>query len=160
MINLEIPAKLQNMQNMAHMLSAQVFRPITRKYDKAEHSKPVELYPVAEMLRGQMRGGEKKPAGEPVPGVKNGQNMLSVLATAEMSWGDVAMGVSIPGVGLGNAAIAAVGTPEQQEKYGKLWCAMAITEPSAGVTKYGCLRGRLRRPCSSSSRSSLAVCHS
>ena len=63
MINLEIPGKLQNVQNMARMLAVQVFRPITRKYDKAEHEKPVELYPIAEMLRSQMRGGEKKTGG-------------------------------------------------------------------------------------------------
>jgi len=132
MINLEIPGKLQNVQNMARMLAVQVFRPITRKYDKAEHEKPVELYPIAEMLRGQMRGGGgKKEGGEPA-GVKNGQNMTAVLGTQEMSWGDVAMGVATPGIGLGNAAIMAVGTPEQQEQYGKLWCAMAITEPGAG----------------------------
>lgn len=136
MINLEIPGKLQNVQNMARMLAVQVFRPITRKYDKAEHEKPVELYPIAEMLRSQMRGGEKKAGGEPsattTMATKNGQNMMAVLGTAEMSWGDVAMGVATPGIGLGNAAISAVGTPEQQEQYGKLWCAMAITEPGAG----------------------------
>lgn len=133
MINLEIPAKLQGAQNMARMLSVQVFRPITRKYDKAEHQKPVELYPIAEMIKASRDAaiGGKAPAssGE---GVKNGQNLSTVLATAEMSWGDVAMGVAIPGIGLGNAAIMAVGTPEQKEKYGKLWCAMAITEPGAG----------------------------
>ncbi|GAA3045904.1 hypothetical protein GCM10020000_27070 [Streptomyces olivoverticillatus] len=38
--------------------------------------------------------------------------------------------------------------------------AMAITEPSAGVTKYGCLRVRFLRPCSSSSRSCAPVTHS
>ncbi|MFN3586837.1 MAG: acyl-CoA dehydrogenase family protein [Moraxellaceae bacterium] len=135
-MNLEIPGKLQNVQNMARMLAVQVFRPITRKYDKAEHEKPVELYPIAELLRGQMRGGGKKEDGKKDSGesasVKNGQNMTAVLGTLEMSWGDVAMGVATPGIGLGNAAIMAVGTPEQQEQYGKLWCAMAITEPGAG----------------------------
>lgn len=40
--------------------------------------------------------------------------------------------LSIPGLGLGNAAIQAVGTPEQKEKFGGLHCAMAITEPGCG----------------------------
>lgn len=131
MINLELSSKLSNIQGMAHMLAQNVFRPISRKYDKAEHSKPVELYSVAEMIKaGMPSGGGDKAGGS--DGVKNGANMLAVLSTAEMSWGDVGMGVAIPGIGLGNAAIQAVGTPEQKEKYGKLWCAMAITEPGAG----------------------------
>lgn len=134
MINLELPGKLTKIQNMTRMLSMQAFRPITRKYDKAEHEKPVELYPLGEMLRSM--GGSAmsdKSAGDADKGsVKNGSNMTAVLATAEMSWGDVAMSVCIPGNGLGNAALMAVGTPEQKEKYGKLWCAMAITEPSVG----------------------------
>ncbi len=134
MINLELPGKLTKIQNMTRMLSMQAFRPITRKYDKAEHEKPVELYPLGEMLRnmsGSVLGGKAESDAEK-SSVKNGSNMTAVLATAEMSWGDVAMGVSIPGNGLGNAALMAVGTPEQKEKYGKLWCAMAITEPSVG----------------------------
>lgn len=40
--------------------------------------------------------------------------------------------LSIPGMGLGNAAISAVGTDAQKEKFGKMYCAMAITEPSCG----------------------------
>ncbi|MBD9415842.1 acyl-CoA dehydrogenase family protein [Pseudomonas sp. PDM16] len=134
MINLEVPAKLLTVPNMARTLAKQVFRPISRKYDKAEHAKPIELVPVADMIRttGVMNGPAEKGERAPSAGVKNGQNMMAVLTTAEMSWGDVAMLNSIPGLGLGNAAITAVGTPGQREKFGKLWCAMAITEPGAG----------------------------
>jgi acyl-CoA dehydrogenase len=38
----------------------------------------------------------------------------------------------MPRQGLGNAAIASVATPEQQERYAGTWAAMAITEPSTG----------------------------
>ncbi len=58
--------------------------------------------------------------------------MTGILAVEAMCWGDVGLMLSIPGSGLGNAAVMAVGTPEQKEKYGKLYCAMAITEPGAG----------------------------
>lgn len=133
MINLETPAKLLAVPNMARKLAEQAFRPITRKYDKAEHAKPVELEAVGEMIMAsglmRPRAGEDRPASE---GVRNGQNMSLVLTTAEMSWGDVAMLNSIPGLGLGNAAVAAIGTAEQKARFGKLWCAMAITEPGAG----------------------------
>ena len=37
-----------------------------------------------------------------------------------------------PGTGLGNAAIMAVGNPDQKALWGKRWAAMAITEPAAG----------------------------
>ena len=40
--------------------------------------------------------------------------------------------MTIPGMGLGNAAIDAVGTPDQKAKFGPKWAAMAITEPEAG----------------------------
>ena len=51
MINLEIPKKLQQVQQMAHQLSATVFRPISRKYDRIEHcDTPEELKPVAQMM--------------------------------------------------------------------------------------------------------------
>jgi acyl-CoA dehydrogenase len=59
--------------------------------------------------------------------------MMGIMGVEAMCWGDVGLMLSIPGAsGLGNAAIMAVGTPEQKEKYGKLYCAMAITEPGAG----------------------------
>ena len=54
-------------------------------------------------------------------------------------WGDVGLYLSIPDPGLGGAAVAAAGTPEQKERFlarfkgdKPTWGAMAITEPSAG----------------------------
>lgn len=131
MINLELPQKLIGMKQMTHQLAAGVFRPISRKYDAIEHSEtPVELAPVAQMMSAarSMQGG----SGGKSEGVKNGANMMGVLAVEEMCWGDVGLMLSIPGNGLGNAAIMAVGTAEQKEQFGKMYCAMAITEPGAG----------------------------
>src|SRR5262249_55999166 len=64
--------------------------------------------------------------------VKNGTNLASVLGISEMCWGDVGLLLALPRQGLGNSAIASVGTPEQQEKFGTLWASMAITEPDTG----------------------------
>ena len=51
----------------------------------------------------------------------------------EISWGDVALMLSVPRQGLGNAAISGVATDEQLERLGKdVWAAMAITEPGFG----------------------------
>ena len=62
----------------------------------------------------------------------NGGNMQSVVNVMETSWGDVGLMLSIPYQGLGNSAIAAVATDEQLERFGKVWAAMAITEPGFG----------------------------
>ena len=133
MINLELPKKLQMAQQMSHQVAASVFRPIARKYDKIEHcDTPEELIPLGQMIKGMGTGSSG--AGQESTGdsVKNGANMTQVLTTGEMSWGCIGLMLSIPGLGLGNAAIQAVGTPEQKERFGGLHCAMAITEPGCG----------------------------
>ncbi|PRC49808.1 acyl-CoA dehydrogenase, partial [Mycobacterium sp. ITM-2017-0098] len=73
------------------------------------------------------RDGEDGPKGN-----INGGNMSAVLNIIEVSWGDVALVLSIPFQGLGNAAISGVATDEQLARLGKVWAAMAITEPDFG----------------------------
>ena len=58
--------------------------------------------------------------------------MSALLNALEVSWGDVALLLTVPYQGLGNAAISAVATKDQLSKWGKVWAAMAITEPSFG----------------------------
>ena len=58
--------------------------------------------------------------------------MAAALQALEASWGDAAMLLSIPFQGLGNAAISAVATDEQLQRLGRVWAAMAITEPGFG----------------------------
>ncbi|MFW6023878.1 MAG: acyl-CoA dehydrogenase, partial [Myxococcota bacterium] len=43
MISLEVPKKLKPFVQQAHMVAEQVLRPISRKYDRAEHAYPKEL---------------------------------------------------------------------------------------------------------------------
>ncbi|MBA4024197.1 MAG: crotonobetainyl-CoA dehydrogenase [Gordonia sp.] len=143
-INLELPKKLNVTVDQAHQAAAQIFRPISRKYDLAEHSYPVELDTLASLYDGLNeagaagagadggRGQKQEKKDLPAGAVVNGGNMQSVLNTMETSWGDVGLMLSIPYQGLGNAAIAAVASEEQLEKFGKVWAAMAITEPSFG----------------------------
>ena len=47
-------------------------------------------------------------------------------------WGDYSIRLKQSGGGLGNAALSAAGTKEQQEKWGHLTLSMAITEPGCG----------------------------
>ncbi|MDB4972086.1 MAG: acyl-CoA dehydrogenase [Myxococcaceae bacterium] len=151
MINLEIPNKLKPLIAQAHQVGLNIFRPISRKYDTAEHDEPKELRMFGAIMRGMSDGGssaglnakEDKSANgsmtkssEASEGkaltIKNGSQMATLLGMLELCWGDVGLALSIPGQGLGNAAITAVATPEQKERFGSKWAAMAITEPNAG----------------------------
>ena len=133
MINLELSAAHQETYNNLRMVAEHMMRPYSRKYDKEEHSYPKELEEVAKLLEGG--GGTAKGSGKAKPdreGVQNGGNLLSVSAYEALCWGDVGLMLSMPGRGLGNAAINAVGTPEQIKEFSKSYAAMCITEPGTG----------------------------
>jgi acyl-CoA dehydrogenase len=137
---LELPKKLELVVNQAHQVAKNIFRPISRKYDRAEHDYPKELDMLAALMDGLNAGGGSKGAGIETlqqdeghgEGVRNGGNMSTCVGMTELCWGDVGLALSIPRQGLGNAAITAVGNPEQKERFGGVWAAMAITEPGAG----------------------------
>jgi acyl-CoA dehydrogenase len=138
-INLEMPKKLQAVIDKGHAGAAEMLRPISRKYDLAEHAYPVELDTLADLFEGiseaktiSFAGAEAFRGTDGPKGNVNGGNMSAVLNVIEVSWGDVALMLSVPFQGLGNAAISGVATDEQLERLGKVWAAMAITEPSFG----------------------------
>lgn len=136
MINLELPQKVLTMQQMTRAAAQGMLRPIARKYDKLEHADSVpELVPLAAMISGgsgNAMASVTRAEKDKDNSVKNGNNMMGIVSTAEMAGGCVGLMLSIPGMGLGNAAIGAVGTPEQKDKWAKKYCAMAITEPGTG----------------------------
>ncbi|MGB8222596.1 MAG: acyl-CoA dehydrogenase family protein [Polyangiales bacterium] len=140
MIYLEVPKHLRQLANQAHQVAKHVFRPISRKYDRAEHDYPKELDLLAALMDGLNAGSGQKGARidslqrDEVShdGVRNGANMSTCLALTELCWGDIGLALSIPRQGLGNAAITAVADPEQRKRFEGVWAAMAITEPGAG----------------------------
>ena len=142
MISLDDPRKLVPLRDQAHQVAMNMLRPISRKYDRAEHDYPEELDLLAAMIDGLSESGASSGAGaggvrrtEPAADddtVRNGTNLASVLGIAEMCWGDVALLLSLPRQGLGNSAIASVASPEQQERFAGVWASMAITEPDTG----------------------------
>jgi acyl-CoA dehydrogenase len=139
MINLEISPGHQNLANMIHGMAKGMIRPLARKYDTLEHEKAVELENLAKMMEkmgggmGGLGGAKKdKKEGESEPQIKNGTQMLGVIGAMEMCWACTGLTMAIPGMGLGNAAIDAVATDEQKERFGKVFAAMAITEPGCG----------------------------
>jgi acyl-CoA dehydrogenase len=141
MINLEIPKKFRPLVSQANQVATEVFRPISRKYDVAEHEYPKELDMLASLIDGMNEGsdiggagaaGVRRESNGKDQGNRNGSNLSTVLGIIELCWGDVGLLLSMPRQGLGNSAIASVATEEQLERYGGKWAAMAITEPEAG----------------------------
>jgi acyl-CoA dehydrogenase len=141
-MNLQTPKKFAMLVEQAHQVAANVFRPISRKYDKGEHDYPKELDMLASLLDGMNEGGDSvtgatsatgNPSADGMNGtVKNGSNMSTALGVMELCWGDVGFCLGMPRQGLGNAAIGAVANEEQLKRFKGIWAAMAITEPNTG----------------------------
>lgn len=141
-INLEVPKKHRALVDQAHQVAMNMLRPISRKYDIAEHEYPKELDMLAAMIDGLSESGASEGAGatgvrrdgndDDKTKVKNGANLASVTSVAEMCWGDTGLLLSMPRQGLGNSAIASVANDEQLERFKGRWASMAITEPSFG----------------------------
>ncbi len=144
MIDFELSPRIKATRNMIHMFAEQAVRPIARQYDENEHEKPAELLKMVQKFMGGGIGGafgteEKKEGEEPKEKKPRETNLAGAITVEEIFWGDAGIALSIPGPGLGGAAVQASGTPEQKEKFlarfsgdAPVWGAMAITEPEAG----------------------------
>ena len=139
-INLDDPRRFRPLRDQVHQVAMNMLRPISRKYDRAEHAYPKELDMLAAMADGLNESGTSEGAGaagvrrsdDGASGNKNGSNLASVMTVAEMCWGDTGLLLSMPRQGLGNSAIASVANDEQLERFAGTWASMAITEPSFG----------------------------
>jgi acyl-CoA dehydrogenase len=96
MINLELPRKIRGLTQQAHTVAEQVFRPISRQYDLAEHSYPKELDMLAAVIDGMdaavdhgsgAAGVRRVEPGAGEGGVRNGTNMSTVASIMELCWG-------------------------------------------------------------------------
>lgn len=123
-----------------HMAAEFLMRPIARQFDEEEHTDPWDFFNSmwehskgnkdASSMTGESDGGPKGP---------NERTLLACIQIEELAWGDAGLYLSIPNPGLGGAAVQAVGTKEQKQRFlGNFyedkpkWAAMAITEPHFG----------------------------
>lgn len=146
-IEFALPESIVNQTGLTKMMAEQVMRALARRYDEQEHARPWEYINViwpfiqqieaADLKRSMTKNGGNgaKPAEK-----KQGTGNLRMIHMIEtLSWGDAGIYLSTPSSALAGAAINAVGTPEQKERFLKRftqgdpkWGAMAMTEPHAG----------------------------
>jgi len=139
MIDFELSEAAQNLKTMVHGAAEAFMRPVSRQFDEDEHSIPWDFINFMwQITQGSDANlAAKKPAKDAVPAPE--RNLQLVVSIEELSWGDAGLYLSMPGPGLGGAAVAAAGTQEQKARFlsrfrgGKpKWAAMAITEPGCG----------------------------
>lgn len=139
-------------REMIRQLAVNMMRPISHEMDEHEHAEPQQYIDFMWNVMKQQAssgagtvfsggGGKKKDDGEPgKPKKPSTAQVLGNVIIEMLSWGDAGVYLATPAPGLGGAAVAAAGTPEQKEKFLKrfstsdkpVWGAMAITEPGAG----------------------------
>ncbi len=126
MIDFSLSPKTLKAVKIAHK-NAEYVRTLARYYDENEHAEFKE--DEKEQLK-RNNAALLKALAE--PGQGEGQFLTNIILGEERSWGDPVTAGAIATVGLGNAAIRAVATPEQKARFDNLHCAMAITEPGFG----------------------------
>jgi acyl-CoA dehydrogenase len=116
-----------------HQVAQEQMRPISRKYDLAEHQLPTEW---VDYWWNEGRSGPKKKSDAMTDGF-----ITICLQAEELCWGDAGLYLRMPTPALGGSAVSSAGTREQQKRFMSpfrekgghpIWGAMAITEPQAG----------------------------
>jgi len=126
MIDFSLTPEEEATLKKAHKEAEEVVRPLSRYYDEHEHESPKELIDRMWARRGEGGG-------------MLGMGVSGALGVEEACWGDAGLMLTVPGPGLGGAAIMASGTPDQMMRFLKRfnegepsWGAMAMTETGCG----------------------------
>ena len=143
MISFDIPEDIQEETRQIEQIAREIMQPNARYYDENEHERPTEfinaMWPIIRERNKQQFAARQDTASSQQPALDT--TILRVILRIEMmSWGDAGQYLCVPGGGLGNTAVQAVGTPEQKQRLlprfatgdEPVWSAMAITEPDAG----------------------------
>ena len=139
-INLEMPKKLQAVIEKGHQGAAEMLRPISRKYDLAEHAYPVELDTLANLFEGISEAKTISFAGaEAFRDADEARTKTTTAATCprcSMRWRSAgAMSRCCCRCrARASATPRSPASPPTSSWSGsaRVWAAMAITEPSFG----------------------------
>ena len=147
-IEFSVPVEVAQQTKLAQMAAEQVMRRLSRYFDEHEHERPIEyiqfIWPFMQQIERSYlprpaKNGDSQPKAEDKPKKASTNNVRMIHMIEALSWGDAGIYLCTPSSALGGAAINAVGTPEQKERFlrrftegAPKWGAMAMTEPHAG----------------------------
>jgi acyl-CoA dehydrogenase len=159
MIDVTLTSKQEELRDAIRGVAKGIIRPQSLAWDRA-HGIPEEFLQRFTMMANSMGGtaaswGVQGLAADEKPkeGRKKTAMVSTVISAEELSWGDPALLLCLPGPGLGGPPVRGSGTPEQKERFlsifqdmsgGLKWGAYALTEPGAGSDVAG-IRTSCRR---------------
>ncbi len=133
-LDFSLSTEQEEIRRLAHEFAVEEMRPRADYYDEHEET-PWEVMRKAHEI------GLDASAGLPEAYGGGGVDFLSeLILTEELSWGDAGIAVAINATGLCGAAIVAMGTESQKQRYVGMLTdrkelrigAMGLTEPSSG----------------------------
>src|SRR5450631_3179316 len=132
-LDFSLTREQEEIRALAHEFAEKEMRPVAERYDENEET-PWDVMRKAHAI------GLDATAGFPEQYGGGGIDFITNLVREEeLSWGDAGIAVAIGASGLAGAAIIAMGTEEQKQKYiGMLTApelkigAMGLTEPNSG----------------------------
>lgn len=138
MIDFDLHPTLKQVEAFVHQFAESTLRPVAREADESEK---LETHVI--QLLGQIAGNRAQimSDGTDEGGPKESiSNMLGVIGSEELAWGDAAVILNIPGPGLAGPSINAAGTPDQKKRFlsdiftgeEPKFGALAVTEAQAG----------------------------
>ncbi len=148
-IDFTLTTRQQELKEGIHGVAKGIIRPESLSWDR-NHGIPDDFLTRFSMMASAM-GGSSGSWGvqgiaedeKPKEGSKKKSSTMvnTVISAEELSWGDAALLLCLPGPGLGGPPVRGSGTPEQKERFfsifsdmssGLKWGAYALTEPGAG----------------------------
>ena len=124
----------EEIRKLAHEFAVNEMRPVAAEYDEKEETPWAVMHKAHDLGLDAASGFPEQYGGGGI------DLMSSLILTEQLAWGDAGIGVSINATGLCGAAILAMGTEEQKQKYISQFCdpkqlrigAMGLTEPNSG----------------------------
>ncbi|HUZ68470.1 MAG TPA: acyl-CoA dehydrogenase family protein [Candidatus Saccharimonadales bacterium] len=133
-VDFSLTREQEEIRELAHEFAEKEMRPVAERYDENEET-PWDVMRKAHAL------GLDATASFPEQYGGGGIDLITnLIREEELSWGDAGIAVAIGATGLCGAAIVAMGTEEQKQKYIGMFTdpkelkigAMGLTEPNSG----------------------------